>query len=225
MSALSPSVIVDLFSSAPSVQTLLAVQVCTGLQNRDDYFNSSTSYGGVFTIQDDYDVQWLRDLYGIVDPSTLPVDTFLAQCMSDTAVKGYILYDYSIQQALVPNLITLAGVLDAIPLEASMVDAYNGYKMAFDATVQWNGYSPLNATQYMYDKYADQTTTMAIMNPGYDNAVNPSDPPLTQSPNLKLTDYIVKAKLFNFYLNDACIKGTDEYELMLKMTQYNPWPR
>ena len=52
------------------------------------------------------------------------------------------------------------------------------------------------------------TTTLAFVNPGYDNAANPSDPPLTGAPRLKLVDYLVKERVFTIYLNDACARNT-----------------
>jgi hypothetical protein len=35
----------------------------------------------------------------------------------------------------------------------------------------------------------------------------------------------VKTKIYNFYLNDACIPGTEDYDFMTKMITNNPWPR
>lgn len=43
--------------------------------------------------------------------------------------------------------------------------------------------------------------------------------------NPGLFDYIVKERLFNFYLNLGCIPSTAEYELEVKIVQNNPWPR
>jgi hypothetical protein len=146
----------------------------------------------------------------------------MAYCV--TQQPRYVTYDYLTQQALLPNLITLAAVEDALLLEKGQFDVATA-SLVLDATAAWAGMSALEATEYVYDRYINDTTTMAWMNPGYDNAANPSDPPLTRDPTLGLTDFIVKEKLFNQFLNDACIKNTDQYEFMSKMEVENPWPR
>lgn len=119
--------------------------------------------------------------------------------------------------------------------------------MAFDLITEWEGFSPLDATSYMFDNYVNQTTTLAWMNPGYDNAAKvsntpivttssisltslvfeyqPSNPPLTGSPNPGLIDYIVKVRMFNFYMNNACIPNTPDYTLMTTILQNNPWSK
>ena len=50
-------------------------------------------------------------------------------------------------------------------------------------------------------------------------------PPLTGSPNLGLVDFIVKRRLFNFFLNLGCVPLTDDNKLMKKIALSNPWPR
>lgn len=140
-------------------------------------------------------------------------------------MKGYILYDYSSQQALVPNLITLAAVLNAIPLEASSSFLKKTTNQVFDLTATWATFSPLDATSYMFNNYINETSTLSWMNPGYDNAADPKNPPLTKSPNPSLIDFIVSKKIFNFYMNDACIPNTPDYTLMTSILQINPWPK
>jgi len=171
-----------------------------------------------------YDSQWLEDIHNITDPKLKTVDELISICFSTTSVvKGYILYNYTIQQALVPNLITLSGLLDAVLLEDHF--ATMDTPLLYDANVEWVGYTALDASRYVYDNYVNFTSTLAFMNPGYDNAAYPRDPPLTGTLQPGLIDYITKNRIFNFYLNDACVKGTPEYEFMLMMTTNNPWPR
>lgn len=86
------------------------------------------------------------------------------------------MYDYSLQQALLPNLITLASVLDAVPLEAGHPAIASAQPtVVYNLITEWAGFSPLDATSFMYDNFVKQTTTLAWMNPGYDNAANVSD--------------------------------------------------
>ncbi len=244
MESLATPVVLDLTVAGTSMPMQIAVQTCSGLLNRD------TAAGGVYTLLNQpWDDQWLSDVDGIVNPEITPLDSFLASCLArNDIVKGYILYDYKAQQALIPNIVTLASVLDGVPLEASDPNV-GKYPLLFDATTEWTGYTPLDvsllfrfyiiycradnlpfvyeikATKYMYDRYVNNTSTLAWLNPGYDNKANATNPPLTQSPNPGLIDYTVKERIFNFYLNDACIPGTPDYEFMTTMTTTNPWPR
>ena len=43
-------------------------------------------------------------------------------------------------------------------------------------------------------------------------------------PDLSLTDFIVSARLFNFFLVDGCIPGTAEHDFVTLMAASNPWP-
>merc|ERR1712178_266283 len=97
--------------------------------------------------------------------------------------------------------------------------------MTFDALTKFKGFSALDATSYMYDNYVHLTTTMAKMNPGLDVHHHEINPPLTGSIDPGLIDYIVKERLFNFFLYNGCIPFTKEHDLMEKMVQNNPWPK
>ena len=68
-------------------------------------------------------------------------------------------------------MVTLAAVLAAVPLEATdPVVASASPNLVFDLTTEWKGFSPFDATSYMFDNYINETSTLAWMNPGYDNA-------------------------------------------------------
>jgi hypothetical protein len=140
-------------------------------------------------------------------------------------VTGRIRYSFKQEQIVVPNIITLAGVLDAVPLEDSSPFLPPNYPVAFDTLASWPNFTALEATQYMYTNHVNATSTMSKMNPGLDVHGFPFNPPLTLLPDLSLTDYIVSARLFNFFLVDGCIPGTPENSLMEEMSQHNPWPR
>jgi hypothetical protein len=64
-----------------------------------------------------------------------------------------------------------------------------------------------------------------MMNPGYDVHGHPFalHPPLTKQPDLTLVDFIVKERLFNFFLVDACIPGSKEHEFMQMMAMSGVW--
>ena len=93
-------------------------KVCVGLFNRDD-----SIAGAAYTLNGQRDTDWLEctgnNKTGGVrnDPST-----FLRRCLHGDAshpavAKGHLRYNFTSQQVVVPNIATLAGVLDAVPLD------------------------------------------------------------------------------------------------------------
>lgn len=52
----------------------------------------------------------------------------------------------------------------------------------------------------------------------------PTPLPRCSSPDLSLADYIVSARLFNFFLVCGCIPGTAEHAFVTRMAAANPWP-
>jgi len=199
--------------------TLLAVQACAGLSNR----NGSTT-GAVYTVWDTLD--WFHEIEHNKNPPFMPIHDFLVQCYQ--TVGRYIHYNYETQHAIIPNIITLASVLDAIPLiqndgpatTAATPAAYSHQmKLVFDAETKFAGFTPYDATSYMFQHYASKTTGMAKMDPGYD--YSHKSPRVTKQPNLRLADYIVKQRLFNFFLLDGCIPMTQEHALMEEMVQHH----
>jgi hypothetical protein len=89
---------------------IIAAQTCVGLLNRPSQGN-----GAMSLTKPDY--TWLKLLWNITDPPLTPVTELLnSKCLNRVA-KGYIRYNYTAQQRLLPNIFTLAAVLDAVPLE------------------------------------------------------------------------------------------------------------
>ena len=116
-------------------------------------------------------------------------------------------------------------MLDAVPLQASDPLAASA-PVVFDAVKAWAGFGAMQATEYMFSRHVNETTTMAMMQPGYDfGSGSASDPPLTKSPKPQLIDYIVKERLFNFFMPQACQPGTQEHALMERIATQNPWPK
>lgn len=97
----------------------VAVASCSGLYNRAP--GSFNLPGPVYLIGNSSDQEWLRLLQNItVIPPTIDSATFLATCLeSDNGPAGgrYIPFNATLQQALLPNIVTLGGVLDAIPVD------------------------------------------------------------------------------------------------------------
>lgn len=226
----------------------VAVQTCAGLLNRE----RGVVGRGVYTLISSTDVDWLFDTDGVCVhgvkypagaacgmPSSPPTVTptersaFLRACISAKRSDGSMLVSGAIrfnasrtaQQLLVPNIVTLAAVLDALPLQSDHPLAA-AVPVVFNAIDTFRGMGALEATEYMHTHYINRTTSMAQMNPGLDvHGDNKINPPLTQDLNPGLIDYIVKERLFNFFMLNQCIKGTPEHRLMEKIVTENPWPR
>ena len=81
--------------------------------------------------------------------------------------KGYIKYtswDGDARQTL-PQVISLAGVLDAVVLDDSVLSP-EGATVLRDIATEWKDWSELSATQHMFANYASQTTGMSKTDPG-----------------------------------------------------------
>ena len=214
--AASPILVVELQQSPPV--TILTAQVCAGLLNRN------ATGPAVYTMMHAEDADWLAALApnGSGVPTTVSV---LAERCFATVGSRVIRYNFSAQQAIVPNLVTLAAVLGAVPLEDGSPLLPPDPVLVFDAISEWAGYAPIDATRYMFTRFAANTTGLAKMNPGWDVHGSPLNPPLTQLPDLSLVDYIVKTSLFNFFLLWGCVNGTAEHILMEEMARTGPWRR
>eukprot|EP00656_Telonema_subtile_P031086 TRINITY_DN3406_c0_g1_i1.p1 TRINITY_DN3406_c0_g1~~TRINITY_DN3406_c0_g1_i1.p1 ORF type:complete len:444 (+),score=82.85 TRINITY_DN3406_c0_g1_i1:513-1844(+) len=114
--------------------------------------------------------------------------------------------------------------MDAVPLEDTDPAGVNA-TVTFDATSVFAGFTELQATEYVFDRYVNSTTTLSMMNPGFDFKKSQLHPPLTGNPIIGLADFIVKERLFNMFLANGCIPLTKENALMQKIVQNNPWPR
>jgi hypothetical protein len=199
----------------------MAAQVCVGLYNRDD-----TVAGAAYAFYKGSDKEWLTDIEHLPNPVITPTVDFVSACVKKGGIaKGYIRYNATSQKIVIPNLITLAAVLDAVPLEdGDPIIAATGATMVYDAVKEWENFGYYEATDFMYTNYVNLTSTMAKMNPGLDVHTDPIFPKLTGTSDLGLVDYIVSKRLFNFFLNDGCIPLNRDHRLMDKMMANNPWP-
>ena len=206
----------------PPQADLLAILVCCGL------FNRASSNSSCYTVASSNDIDWLA----IVAPSLpspppfTPIADFMRACFTSAAFDATIEFDYTQQQELVPNVITVAAALSAVPLAASSSFMPPSPRLLFNATALWpRGTTPLQATQYVYERWSNTSRSIAMMNPGYDVHGHPLAlrPPLTKQPDLSLVDDIVKQEVFNVFLVDACVPGSDEHVFMQAMATSGPW--
>lgn len=191
----------------------LAVQACAGLQNR-------TAGGSVYVDANPHDATWLDEL-GLSPTADVSAADFLSSCVA--ASPACVRYDYASQQALLPNILTVAAALGAVPLDASLNVACGN--VAFDATQELKDKNtPALATKYVFDNYGAQTTGLAMLNPGYDqHAEDHAAPPMTQDMKPSLVDFVFSQKLFVVFLVNGCIDGNPEKELLNTIVNAGHW--
>jgi hypothetical protein len=198
--------------------TRIAISVCSGLFNRNPDIA-----GASYTLERVEDINWLRDEIGNKTQQRLNPEKFIEKCIGSGLVKGYINYDYQNQIQLVPMIITIAGVLDALPLEFSRSQNVT-LPLAFDSLKEFRDFSAYDATKYIFDKFASRTTALSKMNPGLFAPPNkPWKPEMKKPAALGLTDYIVKERLFNFFMWNSCTSFTKEHRLMEIMSKSKIW--
>lgn len=191
----------------------LAVQACVGLQNRK-------TGGSVYVEAEAHDPTWLEELK-LTPAAEVSATDFLSSCVA--AFPACVRYDYTSQQALLPNILTVAAALGAVPLDGSLNVPCSS--VAFDATQELKDKNtPALATQYVFDTYGAQTTGMAMLSPGYDE--HPKDnanPTLTGDMKPALVDFVFSQKLFVLYLINGCIDGNPENEVLSGIVNSGRW--
>jgi hypothetical protein len=224
--------VVDMSAVGVTLARKFAIQVCAGLFNREEAV-ASGAFGAAYTLgfNKGSDAEWLADIEGVTDPPLMGADDFLARCLvgpGAVAKGGWLRFNAS-DKALVPITVTVAGVLDAVPLEDGDAAIPSGVAPAFDAVAAFAGMAELRATEYVFERWANRTTTMAKMNPGYDvHGKHKLNPPLTGTADPGLVDFIVAKRLFNFWLPNGCLPLPGdlgkEHALMERMATSGAWP-
>jgi hypothetical protein len=196
----------------PSTQ--LAVAACAGLHNRK-------TGGSVYLDAEPHDLGWLSEL-GLSGGVSVDAEPFLTSCIA--AFPSCVRYDYAKQKALLPNVLTVAAALGAVPLDDGM--KVSCAAPAFDAVAELADKStPQLATKYVFDKYGAQTTGLAMLNPGYDqNPSEPRSPALNREMKPALVDFVFSEKLFVVFLVNGCTDGHPEKALLSSIVDAGPWP-
>ncbi len=193
----------------------VAVQACAGLYNRQ-------RGGSVYTNMSNKDLQWFKEL-SIKPEETVDATSFLETCLQD--FPKTVRYSYDNQQTLLPNILTVGAVLEAVPLDDAMVVAFD--TVVFDATIEFKRLNtPYLATKYVYDNYVNKTTGLAMLNPGYCTIdCDVSNPEVTKDIESSLIDYVFSRKLFVTFLVNGCNEGNQENALMNTIASVNPWSK
>lgn len=208
-----PFTVVRLDPAAPA-PLQLAVQACAGLHNR-------AAGGSVYVDSDAHDAVWLTEL-ALVPTATIDAADFLASCV--TAFPTCVRYDYASQQALLPNILTVAAALGAVPIDASLTVTCG--TTAFDAVRDLAGRStPALATQYVFETYGAQTSGLAMLDPGYDqHPTDPATPSITRDMRPALVDFVFSQRLFVVFLVNGCTIGNPERDLLSTIVNAGQWP-
>ncbi len=205
--------VVQVDSAAPATFQL-AVAACAGLQNRK-------AAGSVYIQTDPHDPAWLDELALKTDVTVSAAD-FLTTCVA--AFPACVRYDYKHQQALLPNILTVAAALDAVPLDDGMTVTCGS--VAFDAVQEFKDKNtPELATKYVFENYVQHTTGLAMLNPGYeDQPSDPANPTLIRDMHPALVDFVFSQKLFVVYLINGCIDGNPENAVLSSIVNAGNWP-
>lgn len=195
-------------------ETQLAVHACAGLYNHE-------LGGSVYTHTTDRDARWLEEL-DLEPEETVDAAAFLETCVED--FQRCVRYSYTDQQRLLPNILTVGAVLGAVPLDVDMSVTCD--EAAFDAVAEFSDLdTPDLATKYVYDRFVDETTGLAMLNPGYDSG-DPRvwDPALTSDMQPSLVDFVFSQKLFTLFLVNGCIASSPDNAVLYEISTANPWP-
>lgn len=200
-------------STDPAVT--IAVQACAGLCNQK-------SGGSVFTRMSDSDLQWIEAL-GLQPYKIIDAGPFLDACMGK--FPRCVRYSYDKQQALLPNILTVGAVLEAVPIADEMGIQWGD--IVFDATETFSDRNtPYLATQYVYENYVNETTGLAMLNPGYSTSAGTVwDPELIRDRNIAMIDFVFSEKLFVIFLVNGCIRYSEQHDLLNDIVSTNPWPK
>jgi len=192
----------------------LAVQACVGLHN-------AKIGGSAYAQFEAHDAQWLDEVQLKPDVTVNAAD-FVKACVA--TFPSCVRYDYANQHALLPNILTVAAALGAVPLDNAMTFACK--TTAFDAVAQFKDKAtPVAATQYVFDHFGKQTTGLAMLNPGYDaKSSDLMHPPLSKDMRPWLVDFVFSHKLFVVFLVNGCIDEEPDKALLSHIVNAGHWP-
>lgn len=209
----NPFTVVRVDPGAPA-PLQLAVHACAGLRNR-------ATGGSVYVHTDPHDAAWLTEL-NLTPTATVAAEEFLRSCVA--AFPACVRYDYASQRALLPNVLTVASALGALPVDGSLNLTCGS--TAFDAVAELRDRdTPALATRYVFERYGAQTTGLAMLNPGYElMATDPAAAAITREMSPALVDFVFSQRLFVTFLVNGCVRGHPERELFGAIVNAGHWP-
>lgn len=192
----------------------LAVHACAGLRNR-------ATPGSVYVQSTANEAAWLTEL-SLSAASTVDAAEFVQTCAAE--LPSCVRYDYSSQRPLMPNILTAASALGALPVDRSMTVACA--TTSFDAVEALRDRNtPALATRYVFDRFGAQTTGLAMLNPGYElESMTPADPRITRDMPPALVDFVFSRRLFVVFLVNGCSESNPERALLSSIVNAGIWP-
>jgi len=188
--------VVDLRRLPDSDGRVLAVQAAAGLVNRGEE-------GSVYVIRSKDDEFWKNELLENEDLREIHPKTFL---MEQALKHGVVAFKRLEAPITLPLVVTIAGVLGAVPAEEGMLnEELRDAKVRFDA----RGISPSRSLR-IAEEFLQNTTSLAIQK--IDALMSGS-----------LVDWIVKEKLFTTFMARECIPFTSEHKWFKKIVSEAPW--
>ncbi|MSQ85029.1 MAG: hypothetical protein EXR77_19510 [Myxococcales bacterium] len=210
-------VAVDVEPSAPA-PLKLAVQACAGLKNRK-------LGGSVYVRTTAHDQKWLTE-FQLKPKASQTATEFVTACAKE--FPACVRYAYKDQQPILPAILTAAAALGAVPLDTAAFGpggAVTCAAPAFDAVAALQDHAtPLLATTYVFKHFVDQTTGLAMLNPGYDlNAKDLANPPIVHDMGPELVDFVFAQKLFVLFLVNGCREPDPENTLLSTIVNSGHW--
>ena len=204
----------------------LAVLSCQGLINRkssngEDMLEETA----VYTLKGSWDQEWL-DTTLEYDPDWILFPLTIEEFLSDVCEREQfpkILYSKSAHHEVIPQIITVAGVLNAVPLDTDsgmdQIPSWMEHPVRFDAGKEFANFTEYEATNYIFTNFGNLTTGVSMMNPGWKSPDNlhPIQHELVSDPDVGLADFIIKERIFNFFLWSGCVPTTEQHKLMREM--------
>ena len=207
-------------SGASTTQTV-AVYTCQGLYNREP---STTA---VYVLASSVDEFWLNATAPQhAGAPAVGFQPFINDCLA--TFTTYVRYNMTAQQKLLPSIVSIASDLNAVPMDIAdiMTSNIGNATVAFDAITIFNAsFTELESTAYAFDHHSTSTTGIAKLNPGWHwdaKIVDQLKPTFGGDPSIELIDYVVKERLFLFYLPNGCVPLAPEHILFERMLSSSP---
>ncbi len=191
----------------------LAVQACAGLKNR--------AIGGSIYVQGEaHDAEWLDEL-DLAPSEVVDAAAFLDACLAE--FPSCVRYSYAEQQELLPSILTVASALGAVPLDEGSSAACG--EVVVDARAVFaERNTPELATRYVLENHIEQTTGLAMLNPGYQiDAEDLANPPLTRDMSAAMVDFVFSRRLFVTFLVNGCTDGDPESAVLHDVVNHGGW--
>ena len=190
-------------STTPAGPVPVAVLSAAGLDNRNA--------ASVYVLQDSYDSFWASTLLSQPLPQPITPSTYLESAFR---THGAILYSSaaSVNGSLLPAIVTLAGLLDAIPMDVETLQPlYPGTKIVMDVRKAFN--TPEDGVSFCVKVGLNRTTSLAMQDG------------MRLYQQGSLADWIVNQRLFAMYLPNGCVPFTSDNALLKDVVNASPWSR